>query len=189
MQDLWRRQGFRLWLAVAGASTLVLGAAYSMVQQEARLSANVGPITTAESAKHLLESGSRPEKVIVGQKANLRSDYHIFSIVTDTNRRILASSAQLDGKTPLPPKGVFDYTAKHGSEQITWEPAKDVRLAIYTTTYKFADGSGYIISGQPLKITEDRIGKITLIAITAWVIIIAWVSLILLLPKLRSLIK
>jgi hypothetical protein len=185
MNELWRRQEFRVWLAVVGAATLVLGAAYSMVQQDARLAANDTPVAITESAKHMLEAGSDPTDVVAKQKTDLRRDSWVFTIVTDSSRHVMASSADLDGKTPLPPQGVFDYTAKNGTDKITWQPAGGVRLATYTTTYKSDSGSGYIISGQSLKLTEDRIGKITLIAFTAWVITVGWVSLALLLPTNR----
>jgi hypothetical protein len=183
MKKLWEQEEFRLWLAIVGSATLLLGASYSMVQQEARLSANDLPVSASESAKHLLESGSEPTEVVANQKNDLRQDYSPFSIVTDSSKHVLASSASLDGKTPLPPAGVFDYTNKHGSDTITWQPAKDVRLAIYATTYKANSGTGYIISGQSLRQTEDHINKITVIAIAAWLLIVAWVSAVLLLKN------
>jgi hypothetical protein len=182
MKKLWERTEFRLWLAIVGSATLLLGAAYSMVQQEARLSLNDRPVSVTDSAKRLLESGSEPSDVVARQKTNLSQDDWLFTIVTDSSRHVLASSAILNGKTPLPPKGVFDYTQKHGSDTITWQPAKNVRLATYASTYKTDTGSGFVISGQSLKQTEDRLNKITFIAFAAWVIIVAWVSAILLLP-------
>jgi hypothetical protein len=183
MKKLWERMEFRLWLAIVGSVTLTLGAAYSMGQQSARLAANDAPASLAESSKKLLESGSDPSEVISKQQANLRTDNWPFTIVTDSSRHVLASSAVLDGKTPLPPAGVFDYTSAHGTDKITWQPDNNVRLAIYSTTYKSGSGSGYIISGQSLKQTEDRISRLTLIAFVAWVIIVSWISVILLLLK------
>jgi hypothetical protein len=185
MQELWGREQFRVWLAIVGAATLVLGAAYSMVQQEARLAANDTPISVTESARRLLESGSAPVDVVAKQKTNLRTDNWVFTIVTDSSRHVLASSANLDGKTPLPPQGVFDYTKDHGTDKITWQPDSGVRLAIYVSTYKSDNDSGYIISGQSLKLTEQRINRLSLIAVVSWVITVGWISFALLLPKTR----
>jgi hypothetical protein len=182
MKKLWERKAFRLWLVIIGTATLTLGAAYSMVQQEARLSANDTPVSNAESAKKLLESGGDPSETLTKQKINLKTDDGQFIIVTDSSRHVIASSAELDGTTPLPPQGVFDYTSAHGSDIITWQPDKNVRLAIYTTTYKSNSGSGYIISGQSLRQTENKINRLTVIAFVAWIIIVSWISIILFLP-------
>jgi hypothetical protein len=48
---------------------------------------------------------------------------------------------------------------------------------------KANSGTGYIISGQSLRQTEDHINKITVIAIAAWLLIVAWVSAVLLLKN------
>jgi hypothetical protein len=182
MRELWGRQEIRLWLAIVGAATIVLGAAYLMVQQEARLSANEGPTAAAESAKSQLQSGKTPAVIVGLDKTDVKHSYQTFIIITDDKNKVLASSAQLNGKTPIPPIGVIENARKYGFNTVTWQPENDVRLATYVTTYKSEKGSGVIIAGKSLKLTEDRIGKITLIAGVAWTIMTAWLTLIILSP-------
>ena len=58
MKDWLRSDSIRLWLAVVGAATLVLGAAYTMVQQSTRLAANDLPLQTAQNIRHQLANGA-----------------------------------------------------------------------------------------------------------------------------------
>jgi hypothetical protein len=182
MNRLFRNPLVRAWLAIVGVATLVLGAAYTMAQQSTRLSADDLPLTTSQVAKQELQSGSDTKDVVPTLKTNLRNDTSIFMIITDSTQHILASSAVLDGKTPLPPKGVFDYTNAHGSDRFTWEPSKGVRVAARVTTYHQAPDNGFIITGQSLKPFEDRISTFGLIALAALIASIAWSFLFILLP-------
>jgi predicted secreted protein len=173
---------FRAWLAIVGVATLVLGASYAMVQQSTRLSADDLPLTTSQVAKQELQNGSDAKDVVPTLKTNLRSDTSVFMVITDSSQHVLASSAVVDNKTPLPPQGVFDYTNAHGTDHFTWEPASGVRLATRVIKYGQAPDNGYIITGQSLKPYEDRISTYTLLALAAWLAVIAWSYLLLLLP-------
>jgi hypothetical protein len=172
----------RAWLAIVGVATLVLGAAYTMAQQSTRLSANDLPLTTSQVAKQELQSGSDAKDVVPVLKTNLRNDTSVFMIITDSTQHVLASSAVLDSKTPLPPKGVFDFANTHGSDHFTWEPASGVRSATQVTTYGQAPNNGFVITGQSLKPYEDRINTFGLIALAAWVASVAWSFLLIVLP-------
>ena len=169
---------FRLWLAVVGASTLLLGAAYTMVQQSTRLAADDLPLQTVESIRHQLAKGATPQDAVPVVKTNLRADDTVFAIITNKDQDVLASSASLDGKTPLPPTGVFDFTADHGADNFTWQPANNVRLATRILSYS-TDGGDYIIAGQSLKQAESRISVYGRLALAAWLAMFAWVTLVL----------
>jgi hypothetical protein len=173
---------FRAWLAIVGVATLILGASYTMAQQSTRHSADDLPLTTAQVAKQELQSGSDAKDVVPTIKTNLRTDTSVFMIITDNTQHIIASSAVLDGKTPLPPKGVFVYTNETGSDHFTWEPSSGVRMATRATTYGVGAARGYIITGQSLKPYEDRIENYGWIALAAWLAAVAWSYLMLLLP-------
>jgi hypothetical protein len=96
-------------------------------------------------------------------------------IITDKSGKVLASDALLNGKTPQIPEGVLAYTQKNGTDRITWEPADNVRLATVVSSYD----NGFIIAGQSLKEPESRINTYTLIAVIAWVGVICFSTLIL----------
>lgn len=170
------------WLAIAGVATLVLGAAYIMAQQSTRLSADDLPLTTAQVAKQELQGGSQAKDVVPTLKTDLRTNTSVFMIITDSSQHILASSAVLDGKTPLPPKGVFDYTSAHGTDHFTWEPVGNVRMATRVTAYGQPPNNGFIITGQSLQPFEDRIETYGWIALAAWLAAVAWSYLMILLP-------
>jgi len=176
----------RAWLAIAGVATLVIGAAYTMTQQSTRLSADDLPLTTAQVAKQELQTGSDAKDVVPTLKTNLRNDTSVFMIVTDSTQHVIASSAVLDGLTPLPPQGVFDFTSVHGTDHFTWQPADSVRLAARVTKYGSGPNGGYIITGQSLKPYEDRVNTYTWIALAAWLASLAWSYLLILLPHAHS---
>jgi hypothetical protein len=183
MQGGISRSPIRIWLAIVGTATLLLGASYTMVQQSTRQAADDLPLSTAQSTKRQLEKGAQPQDAVPPIKTDLQTDTTPFVTITDNSRRILASSAILNGKNPLPPAGVFDYTAMHGNDHFTWQPAAGVRLATRVITYSAASGSdGFIITGQSLKQAEKRIDTYTLFAAITWLAIVMWTLIVLLAP-------
>jgi voltage-gated potassium channel Kch len=169
------RSPIRVWLAIVGTATLILGASYTMAQQSTRLAVNDLPIVTSETTAKQLATGSTAQAVVPAMKTDLRTEHSVFTIVTDQSQKVLASSATLDDKTPLPPKGVFDYTAIHGSDTFTWQPVSGVRLATHVVTYN----GGFIITGQSLHFAENRIDTFGLLALAAWVATVIWAFLML----------
>jgi hypothetical protein len=186
MKELSTKPQIRTWLAVVGASTLVLGATYAIAQQSTRLDANDSPLVAAQTAKHELENGAIPSDVIPSLKTDLTNDSTVFVTITDSSHHILASNAQLNGKPALPPSGVFDYTKSHGSDQITWQPASNARLAAEVLSYGQSPNDGFIITGQSLKPAEKRINTYTALAAAAWVAMLGWTSLVLLIPTSKK---
>jgi hypothetical protein len=183
----WLRNAHRrLWLAVVGVATLILGASYAMVQQSTRLSADDLPASTAQVVKQELQAGSNAADVVPALKTNLSTDRSVFVIVTDNSKHVLASSATLNGTTPLPPNGVFEFTAKHGSDHFTWEPQNGVRVAARVDRYGNTPDDGFIITGQSLNPYENRISTYTAITVAAWLAILAWSYLLILLPYYRA---
>ncbi len=174
------------WLAIIGTATLVLGAAYAMVQQSTRLSADDLPLSAAQTARQELQTNSNAKDVVPAIKTNLRSETGIFVIVTDDAEHVIASSATLDGQTPLPPRGVFSFAQQHGSDHFTWEPVAGVRLATRVTTYNSGSSQGFVITGQSLQPFEDRISTYTWIAGAAWLAVLAWTYLLMVLPVQRT---
>ncbi len=174
MQELLGSSRARLWLAIAGTATLVLGAAYTMVQQSTRLSADDIPLSTAQTIKLELANGANPIDVVPALKTDLRGDIIPFIIITDSSQHILASSATLNGKLTLPPAGVFSFTKAHGTDHFTWQPADGVRLATRVLSYGQDSSYGFIITGQSLQQPENRVGTYDVLALLAWIAVLAW---------------
>ncbi len=183
MRKLLSKPQFRIWLAIAGASTLIIGSSYAMVQQSTRLSVDDLPLATAQTVQTELDKGATPSDVVSNQLINLRKNSNVFVIVADSSQHVLASSANLDGQTPLPPSGTFAYTAAHGTDHFTWQPASGVRLATRMLTYGQDPNSGFVIAGQSLAQAESRIQIYTALAVAAWFAVLIWCYLLLLLPS------
>lgn len=179
MQEGQSREALRIWLALVGSATLVLGAAYAMVQQSARLSANDAPLAAVRSAKEKLEDGKTPKEVIPTEETDLRSDSGVFLIVTDDSEKVLASSAVLDDEAALPTRGVFDQGDQKGLYSFTWEPKKGVRHATQVLKYDSDNGSGFVVAGQSLTQIEKRAGTYNLIAVLTWLAVVVWTTVIL----------
>jgi len=186
MKRLLRDRQVRLWLAIVGVATLLLGASYAMVQQSTRLSADDQPLATAQIAKQELQAGSSATDVVPSIKTDLATDTSVFMIVTDNSKHVIASSADLNGHTPLPPNGVFSFTNDNGSDHFTWQPQSGVRLATRVEKYGKSPDDGFIITGQSLKNYEDRISTYNSLALAAWLAVIAWSYLLILLPQNRD---
>jgi hypothetical protein len=183
MYKLLAKQPVRQWLALAGTATLILGACYTMVQQSTRLAANDQPIALGQAILSQLENGAVPNDVVPAQSINLKNNTNVFAVIADGEQHVLASSATLDGQSPLPPKGVFTYAAAHGADTFTWQPAGNVRLATNVIAYGKAPDNGFIITGQSLAQPEKRIAVYGGLALAAWIAVLAWTSLVLLLPE------
>lgn len=182
MRDLLSKTHSRVWLAIVGVATILLVASYTMIQQSTRLAADDLPLATAQTVKHELESESNPANVVSAIKTNLALDNTVFVIVTDNSQHVLASSAVLDGDTPLPPSGVFSYALAHGMDHFTWQPKSGVRLATRVLTYADTPSAGFVITGQSLAQPEKRVTTYGLLALAAWVAIVAWASFALFSP-------
>ena len=177
-RDLLKNSQVRLWLAIAGSVTIVIGTAYGMVQQATRQGANDLPLSTAQTYKTQLEQGAAPQDIVPKTTVNLRTDSGLFVTVADKSNKVLASNVSLDGQVSLPPRGTLNYAKAHSSDRFTWQPVSGVREATQILAYK----NGYIVTGQSLRPFENRINTYTLLAILGWLATMAWTFTLLLLP-------
>ena len=181
-----RRPELRIWFAVVGAATIVMGTAYAMVQQSTRLAANDAPLLLLQNTLRQLTQNSSAQDVVPTRSVELNSDdISPFVIITDANKKVLGGSATLDGKTPLPPAGTFDFTKSQGRDNFTWQPARGVRLAVEMGF----NGNNYVVAGQSLKPFEDRIGTYTLLVTAGWLAVLAWTTIWLLLPVQKIMVR
>ncbi len=156
------------WLPLALAITVLSGLVYVAVQQNYRMSANDPQIQLAEDFAVGIANNQQPPlpKNII----DIAQSLSLFAMILDENGRTLYSSAFLDGKAVLPPKGVLDYAQVHGEDRVTWQPKTGVRAAIvvvpaYNQTTK---KSGYVIIGRSLREVESRINNLTKMTVAGW---------------------
>ncbi len=177
MHKLINAPWFRQWLAIVGTATVIIAGGYIMAQQSTRSAANELPLTMAQTIKHEFEAGAAPGDAIPPGESDLADDSIPFAIITDDNQKVLAGSAQLSGKTVLPPDSNFKNAKTSGSNELTWQPKKDVKLATRITYYSKDNSTRFIITGQSLAEPEKRIANFGSLAVIAWLVTIVWVTL------------
>lgn len=154
------------------AITLVCGLVYFVVQQNYRTSANDPQIQIAEDTADLMEQGASASAMIPNHTVDIAKRLAPYAIVYDNTGNVLASSAQLDGKTPELPSGVFDFVRSHGQTRFTWQPKAGVRSAVAVVSYRGGKG-GFVLAGKSLREVETREKKLLVQMVLGWAFIMA----------------
>lgn len=176
----------RYWTPLAVIITALIGFTHVAVQQNYRQNANDPQIQIAEDSVSDLNMGANASSLNSSRKIDINLSLSPFLIVFDKNGKFVASNAILDGKTPIPPQGVFDFVKSGGTSNLgsikkqiiyslqggltqnrfTWQPKKEVRIAAVITKYN----GGFILVGRNLREVEKREDALT------WMTFLAWVS-------------
>lgn len=158
---------FRRWLPVAIVTTILCGLVYVSAQQMMRMSANDLPTQLVHDAEGKLQKGV-PAATIVGPTVDIGMSTMPFLMVIDDQQKVIASSARLEGKIPVPPVGVLDYAKAHGAEHhVTWEPKPGYRYAIAIVPTGVAHPM-FLVAGQSLWNVEERAAKLLWLTAGAW---------------------
>jgi hypothetical protein len=160
------------WLIVATAVTCLSLMVYGAGQQILRQSANDPQIALAEDAAATLMQGAKPDSVVNSQQIDIAHSLLPFLIVFDAGGKPVASSAVLDGGVPSVPAGVFDYTAKHDQDRITWQPVSDARIAAVIQHYGGA-APGFVLAGRSLREVERREDSLLAMVALGWLVTLA----------------
>lgn len=162
---------FNALVLTALSSGLAL-ALYAIPQQVLRLGADDPQIAMADDLVAKLEQGIVPAEAVPAASVDMARSLSPFVIVYDDQGNPLASQAKLDGQTPVPPKGVFDYVRQHGEERLSWQPIRGrergVRIA---TVMQRVNGAhpGFVLSGRNMREVETRIGQVQQMAGLTWI--------------------
>jgi hypothetical protein len=146
--------------------TLVALMSYVVGQQVLRSTANDPQVQMAHDATFRLAAGADIHLAGVDLVDPSRS-LAPFLIVYDANGRPISSSAVLDGRTPLPPAGVFSYTQAHREERVTWQPRPGIRIAAVVVPFG-GDHPGFVLAGRSLAYVEASTQNLLLGAIVGW---------------------
>jgi hypothetical protein len=164
-------------VVLAGISTVLALFLYAIPQQVLRLGANDPQIAMAGDAAARLETGQTPsEAVPAGSAVDMVRSLSPFVIAYDDAGSPIASQAQLNGQTPVPPRGVFDYVRTHGEERISWQPlhtgGQRVRIAAVVQRVGGVR-PGFVLAGRSLREVESREEQVLRMAQVAWVAMLA----------------
>jgi hypothetical protein len=157
----------RHWLPLAALATILCALIYLVVQQDLRLSANDPQIQLAEDAAAALASGQSPQALVGAGRTDLAKSLAPYLIIFDESGKVLASSAELAGETPLPPPGVFPDGLKQGELRFTWQPQVGVRSAAVLTHFE-GKTPGFVLAGRSLREVEKREDTVLILVGIAW---------------------
>jgi len=141
----------KLFLLFAFVIVLLSGLTYVTSQQILRQGANDPQIQMAEDVSSRLDHGDSPQTFLSSNKIDIAKSLSPFVIVYDTKGNAVFSSGELQGDTPVLPRGVLD-AANSGEQRVTWQPQRSVRIASVVTSYK----NGYVLAGRSLREVEKR---------------------------------
>ena len=145
-------------------TTFVAGTGYLISQQVLRMSANDPQIQLAEDGAQQLSAGEDAIRLVPEHQVDMSTSLTPFVIVYDDAGRPIASSARLDGSTPRPPRGVFDFVRSNREERVTWQPRPGVRIAAVVTR----SPNGFVVAGRNMREVEDRETLVLKLAATGW---------------------
>lgn len=176
---------FRIWIPFAVTITLICGLMYGVVQQNYRQNANDPQIQISDDIAHAISAGETYSSFIYPANIDLQISLAPFVVVYDSSGNVKFANASLNGRTPKPPQGVFDYTKEHGEDRVTWEPEVGVRIAS-VMTYSQGDG-GYVLVGRSLREVEKRVQQLTTDIAIGWFVTMAlsFASVLLFVPKTK----
>ncbi len=154
------------WLPLAVAVTCMSALVYGTVQHNYRSSFNDPQIQIAEDIAAGLSEGKTLNQF---QPIDIGKSLATFIIVYNDKSEVLGGSGLLDGKSPKPPQGVFDYTREKSQDRITWEPKDDVRIAMVMNSFSSQAGSGFVLVGKNMRELEKREKDLAKKVAFAWV--------------------
>ena len=159
------------WLPLAVAITFISVMIYIVAQQVYRHSANDPQIQMAEDAANALSNGQPPADLQGGEKVDMTRSLAPYLIIFDETGKPLESGVELDGQTPIPPAGVFDFTKLNKQDRITWQPRSGIRHAAIVV-YFSGKQSGFVLAGRSMREAEKRIGLLGMGVLSGWIVTI-----------------
>ena len=164
MNPLPVRRAAAVFLPLACVATLLCGLLYAVVQQDLRSGANDPQLQLAEDAARALDGGAGPASVVGSPPVDIAASLAPFLEVFDASGNVLASSARLDGRDPVPPIGVLDHARTSSPNAVTWQPRAGVRIASVTVAWQ----GGTVLAGRSLREVERREDRLLLLVGAGW---------------------
>lgn len=148
-------------------TTALCGLGYMLVQQTLRQEADDPQIQIAEDIASDISAGRDPKSLAIESKTDMSKSLSPYVIIFDDKGVEIASSVQLDGKTPIMPAGVFEYARLRGQHRVSWEPKDGIRSAAVISKYAGKD-SGFVLVGRSMREIDKRQERILKLTVLAW---------------------
>jgi hypothetical protein len=156
-----------LFLVFSLGATCLCGLIYLTMQQTFRRGADMIPVQWAEEAAADLARGQTPVALKSPAKVDLAESLSPYLIYLDDEAKRINSMAELAGKEPVPPKGVFETARQRGRFRVTWQPHNGVRSATCIIHFS-GQRSGFVVAGHSLRETEKDIEGIGQLIFAGW---------------------
>lgn len=176
-------QTLRIFIPFAIVLTMVSAMVYGAGQHILRQLANDPQIQIAEDAAIALASLTKPPQ-LPPQKIDMVKSLAPYLVLYNDRGQAVVGNVQLDGRVPVPPKGLLD-AARAGQMNIaTWEPRRGVRHAAVIARVD-GERKGFVLAGRSLREVEKRIGNFAVQVIFIWLIAVftTFVSVAVLTPR------
>lgn len=160
---------------LAGIATGVALALYAIPQQVLRTGADDPQIQMAtDLAARLNQVGvtnGLHQVALPTTVVDMAQSLSPFLIVYDDQGRALGSNAQLNGVTPVPPSGVFDYVRTHGEERLSWQPVRGSHGVRIAAVVERVNGPqpGFVLAGRSMREVQARIEHVKNLAGLTWI--------------------
>jgi len=163
-------------LSVIAVSTVICLLIYASVQQGYRTGADDPQIQLASEIKQRLENSQSIQNFFPEDTIDLSKSFGAFAVLFDNEYHAIRWSGSLHGENPSLPKGVFDFVKSNGEDRVTWQPEKNVRMAMVVVKVNTAHVA-YVAVGRSLKEIEVRESNLLFMIFVGWIICIAIISI------------
>ncbi|HEV7622155.1 MAG TPA: hypothetical protein VGO09_10490 [Flavisolibacter sp.] len=151
--------------------TIIMGLIYVSVQQVYRTTANDPQIQIAHDIVSRMNEGKSVEKYFAVDTIDLQNSGSVFLEMYNEEGKPLRSTGLLKGELPQLPAGVINFAKVKGEDWVTWQPAKDVRMAMVLV--RTAAAPFFIIAvGRSLAEVENRVSRLTTVIFICWILCI-----------------
>jgi hypothetical protein len=144
-------------------TTILFGTIYVVAQQLVRSQADDTPLRLASQVAAELREGLTTT-VDAQPHVDLSRSLAPFVVVENAQGIPTSGSGFLRGALVSLPTGVLSSAAHTGRDDVTWQPARDLRFA--TVTLKVGDQ--FVSAGQSLAPSEDQLGSLQLLIGFGW---------------------
>lgn len=146
--------------------TIITGLIYASTQQNYRSNANDPQIQIAHELRDRLQ---KKQPLVFDDTIELEKSLSVFKETYDENGSPVQSTGFLNGKMPELPRGVFESAKKNGEDWITWQPQRNVRMALGVIRVN-AMPVAYVAVGRSLREVEERVSRLTQMVFIAWIL-------------------
>lgn len=154
------------------AITLLCGLIFVIAQQTVRLSTNMQLVQNSQDIAHNIMAQESIPTNFPPQKVDMGSSLGIFFFIYDKDKKLVGTTATLNGQTPEIPLGVLAFAKDKGEDRVTWQPKKGIRNAIAVTYFK-GKSEGYVVTGRSLREVEKLEDTLQTLAGVGWIATLA----------------